>query len=114
MRRIFIRDISGEQLHALAAHLQCFFMNAKNAVKNLHVVFLQFVLLTRNEPGTETFEAFMKKAKGARPALTSGAGTNPTGCRLYEFGSLGVYRANRPVTAAFAADLTASRRAAAD
>jgi tripartite-type tricarboxylate transporter receptor subunit TctC len=37
--------------------------------------FLQFVLLTRNEPGTESLEAFMKKAKSSKPALTSGAGT---------------------------------------
>ena len=36
---------------------------------------LQFVLLTRNEPGTDTLEAFLKKARQAKPPLTSGAGT---------------------------------------
>jgi len=37
--------------------------------------FLQFVLLVRNEPGNETLEAFLKRAKSAKPPLTSGAGT---------------------------------------
>lgn len=37
--------------------------------------FLQFVLLVRNEPGNETLEAFVKRAKAAKPPLTSGAGT---------------------------------------
>lgn len=37
--------------------------------------FLQFVLLVRNEPGNETLEAFIKRAKSAKPPLTSGAGT---------------------------------------
>jgi len=37
--------------------------------------FLQFVLLVRNEPGNETLESFLKRAKSAKPPLTSGAGT---------------------------------------
>lgn len=37
--------------------------------------FLQFVLLVRNEPGNETLAAFLKRAKSAKPPLTSGAGT---------------------------------------
>ncbi len=36
---------------------------------------LQFVLLTRNEPGSATLADFIKRAKGATPPLTSGAGT---------------------------------------
>lgn len=36
---------------------------------------LQFVLLTRTEPGTDSLESFLKKAKQAKPPLTSGAGT---------------------------------------
>jgi tripartite-type tricarboxylate transporter receptor subunit TctC len=36
---------------------------------------LQFVLLTRNEPGSATLADFIKRAKSARPPLTSGAGT---------------------------------------
>ncbi|MBS0541528.1 MAG: tripartite tricarboxylate transporter substrate binding protein [Proteobacteria bacterium] len=37
--------------------------------------FLQFVLLVRNEPATATLEAFIQRAKSAKPPLTSGAGT---------------------------------------
>jgi tripartite-type tricarboxylate transporter receptor subunit TctC len=37
--------------------------------------FLQFVLLVRNEPGMQTLEEFIKRAKSAKPPLTSGAGT---------------------------------------
>jgi tripartite-type tricarboxylate transporter receptor subunit TctC len=37
--------------------------------------FLQFVLLVRNEPGNETLESFIKRARSAKPPLTSGAGT---------------------------------------
>ncbi len=37
--------------------------------------FLQFVLLVRNEPGNETLESFLKRARSAKPPLTSGAGT---------------------------------------
>ena len=36
---------------------------------------LQFVLLTRDEPGSATLADFIKRAKGAKPPLTSGAGT---------------------------------------
>ena len=37
--------------------------------------FLQFVLLVRNEPGNETLESFIKRARSAKPPFTSGAGT---------------------------------------
>jgi tripartite-type tricarboxylate transporter receptor subunit TctC len=37
--------------------------------------FLQFVLLVRNEPGNETLDSFLKRARSAKPPLTSGAGT---------------------------------------
>jgi tripartite-type tricarboxylate transporter receptor subunit TctC len=37
--------------------------------------FLQFVLLVRNEPGNETLDSFIKRARSAKPPLTSGAGT---------------------------------------
>jgi len=37
--------------------------------------FLQFVLVVRNEPGMQTLEEFIKRAKAAKPPLTSGAGT---------------------------------------
>jgi tripartite-type tricarboxylate transporter receptor subunit TctC len=37
--------------------------------------FIQFVLLVRNEPGMATLEDFIKRAKAAKPPLTSGAGT---------------------------------------
>jgi tripartite-type tricarboxylate transporter receptor subunit TctC len=36
---------------------------------------LQFVLLARNETGSATLAEFIKRAKAARPPLTSGAGT---------------------------------------
>jgi tripartite-type tricarboxylate transporter receptor subunit TctC len=37
--------------------------------------FLQFVLVVRNEPGMQTLPEFIKRAKSAKPPLTSGAGT---------------------------------------
>ena len=37
--------------------------------------FLQFVLLVRNEPGNETLDSFIKRARAAKPPFTSGAGT---------------------------------------
>lgn len=37
--------------------------------------FLQFVLLVRNEPGMQTLDEFIKRAKSVKPPLTSGAGT---------------------------------------
>jgi tripartite-type tricarboxylate transporter receptor subunit TctC len=36
---------------------------------------LQFVLLTRDEPGSATLADFIKRARTAKPPLTSGAGT---------------------------------------
>jgi tripartite-type tricarboxylate transporter receptor subunit TctC len=37
--------------------------------------FLQFVLLVRNEPGNETLDSFIKRARAAKRPFTSGAGT---------------------------------------
>jgi tripartite-type tricarboxylate transporter receptor subunit TctC len=37
--------------------------------------FLQFVLLVRNEPGMQTLDEFIKRAKTVKPPLTSGSGT---------------------------------------
>ena len=37
--------------------------------------FLQFVLLVRNEPGNETLNSFIARARAAKPPFTSGAGT---------------------------------------
>ena len=37
--------------------------------------FIQFVLLVRDEPGMATLDDFIKRARAAKPPLTSGAGT---------------------------------------